>query len=113
MPGRSGTSAARDMGVDLSHPTLPSVTDFFLSLHDEVVIAETILGYHPARDPVFRYSDCSMFDSPEIAALLKNFTLEQPLWFQEVPQWNLPLALSFPFLMELLSSLLKRLPCRS
>ena len=44
---------------------------------------------------VFKYSDCSVFDGPEIAALLKNFALERPMWSQEIPQWSLPLVLSF------------------
>ncbi len=44
---------------------------------------------------MFKYLDCSVFNGPEIAALLKNFALERPMWSQEIPQWSLPLVLSF------------------
>ncbi len=79
-------------GVD---PIVPSVTDFFLSLWDEGMTAETIRGYCPVLASVFKYSDCSVFDGPEIAAPLKNLALERPTWSQEISQWPLPLVLSF------------------
>ena len=51
-------------------------------------MAETIHGYRPALASVFKYSHCSLFDGPEITALLKNFALERPMWSQEIPQWS-------------------------
>ena len=71
--------------VGLSHPNVPSETDF-LSLWHEYLMAETIRGYRPALASMFKYSGCSVFDSPEIAALLTNFTLERPLQSQEIRQ---------------------------
>ncbi len=50
---------------------------------------------HPALASIFKYLDCSVFDGPGIAALLKNFTPERPLLSQVMPQWSLPLVLSF------------------
>ena len=66
--------------MDLSHPTVPLVTNFFMSLWDEGLMVKTIRGYRPALASVFKYSDCLVFDGPEIAALLKNFVFERPLW---------------------------------
>ena len=43
---------------------------------------------------MFEYLGCSVFDSHEIASLLKNFAHESPLQPQEIPQWSLPLVLS-------------------
>ncbi len=48
-------------------------------------MAETICGYCQVLALLFKYLDCSVFYDPEIAALLKNFTLETPLWSLEVP----------------------------
>ena len=58
-------------------------------------MAEMTNGYRLVLASIFKYLDCSIFDSPKIAALLKNFALEWPLQLQEVPQWSLPLVLSF------------------
>ena len=82
--------------MDLAHPTVPSVTDFFLSLWDEGLTVETVPGYCPALTSVFKYSDSSVFDGPEIAVLLQNFALERPMQSQEIPQWSLPLVFDFP-----------------
>ena len=71
------------------------MTDFFLSLWDAGLSAETIRGYRPALASVFKYSGCTVFDSPEVAALFKNFALERPIRSQEIPQWSLPLVLAF------------------
>ena len=81
--------------MDPSHPTVPLITDFFLSLWDEGLMAETICGYCPALASVFMQSDCSVFDGLEIAALLKKFAIERPMRSQKIPQWSLPLVLSF------------------
>ena len=56
------------------------MTDFFLSPWDEGLMAETICGYCPALVSILMYLGGSVFDSPEIAALLKNLQL------QEIPQ---------------------------
>ena len=61
--------------MDLPHPTVPSVTDLFLSLLHESLMTETIRGYRPVLTSMLKYSDCSVFDGRKIAALLKNFTL--------------------------------------
>ncbi len=58
-------------------------------------MAHTIRGYCLVLASVFKYSGCSVFDAPKIAALLKNLAPEQPLQSQEIPQWSLPLVLSF------------------
>ncbi len=65
------------------------------TLWDEGLAAETIHGYCPALDSVFKYLDCSVFVGSEIAALLKNFALEMPMHSREIPQWSLSLVLSF------------------
>ncbi len=61
---------------------------------DDGLLADTFWGYCPALASIFMYSDCSGHDDPKIAALLRNFALEWPLWFQQVLQWSLPLVLS-------------------
>ena len=75
--------------------TVPSVTDFSLSLWHEGLRAEALCGCRPALASIFKYSDCSVFDGPEVAALLNNFALERPMRSQEIPQWSLPLVLAF------------------
>ena len=50
--------------VDLSHPTVPSETDFFLFLWDGGLMAETIHQYNPGLASVFKFSGCSVFDCP-------------------------------------------------
>ena len=45
-------------------------------------MVETLPGYHLALAYVFMFLGCSIFDSPGLAALLRNFALEQPLWTQ-------------------------------
>ena len=58
-------------------------------------MAVTICSYHLALASIFKYSGCYVFDSPEIAAILKNFALERPLRLQEISHWSLSMVLSF------------------
>ena len=81
--------------MDLSHLTVPLVTNSFLSPWGESLTAETIRGYCPALASICKYSDCSVFNGPEIAALLKTLAVERPMWSQD-PSVVLASGLVFP-----------------
>ena len=88
-------SWCEEVGVSPREASLPSIADFLISLFDKGRSLSTIRGYRSAIAAVHSgFADGSSVSSaPQIAALLKSFSLKRPSFKPLTPAWSLPKVL--------------------
>ena len=84
-----------EVGVAPREASLPSIADFLISLYDKGRALSTIRGYRSAIAAVHAgFADgTSVSSAPQLAALLKSFSLKRPFFRPLTPAWSLPKVL--------------------
>ena len=81
--------------MDPFNPSVKTLREFFISLHDKNSSPATVKGYRSAiSTTVKQVSSVDFSNQPILAAVVRSFELERPRVRTHFPKWDLAVVLS-------------------